>query len=280
MKISQSLIKDVKKYQCSEFIKLRYEEGVKYEVSNALEDGLYFESELIGSARGGKFKLPVKYKCLKPKSNEKKEVKVDYIFKKDNSVPKDILNKFTSKKLSEIINLLPIDEEVIITKRQQDVDKVIERAKIVLEKANIVVQEVQVYKEVGNSSGHIDFIGTINGNKAIFDVKFTGLALSRWESEMKYGGTAESFEIQSSHYMKLYEEEKLDFYFLVFSSAGWDKFYLKPFSSEAMEEATDRINETTLDLLGSMKADSNTCNICPLNDVCKVREFVPKIELL
>ena len=166
------------------------------------------------------------------------------------------------------------------SKAQLDVDLVVERAKTVLEKANIVVQEVQVYKENGNSSGHIDFIGTINGNKAIFDVKFTGLALSRWESEMKYGGTAESFEIQSSHYQKLYEDEKLDFYFLVFSSVGWDKFYLKPFSQEAMEEATDRINETTLDLLGSMKADSNTCNICPLNDVCKVREFVPKIELL
>ena len=231
MKISQSLIKDVKKYQCSEFINLRYKERVQTSPSTPMMQGLYFESELIGSARGGKYEMPL-LKSGKP------------------------------------------------SKAQLDVDAVIARAFKVLEKSNIVVQDIQVYKENGNASGHIDFIGTINGNKAIFDVKFTGLALSRWESEMKYGGTAESFDIQSSHYQKLYEDEKLDFYFLVFSSAGWDKIYLKPFSQESIKEAEDRINETSLDLLGEMKADSNTCNICPLNDVCKVREFVPKIEII
>ena len=58
MKISQSLIKDVKKYQCSEFIKLRYEEGVRTEPSAAMKAGLYFESELIGRQEA------VNMKCL------------------------------------------------------------------------------------------------------------------------------------------------------------------------------------------------------------------------
>ena len=98
MKISQSLIKDVKKYQCSEFIKLRYEEGVRTEPSAAMKAGLYFESELIGSARGGKYEMPL-LKSGKP------------------------------------------------SKAQLDVDVVVERAKTVLEKANIVVRGSSLQRE-------------------------------------------------------------------------------------------------------------------------------------
>ena len=75
MKISQSLIKDVKKYQCSEFINLRYKERVQTSPSTPMMQGLYFESELIGSARGGKYEMPL----LKSGKPSKAQLDVDAV---------------------------------------------------------------------------------------------------------------------------------------------------------------------------------------------------------
>lgn len=70
MKISQSLIKDiVPEGFCPHYIHLKYKVGVKTEPSEAMENGLFFESELLGSARGGKYELP-KMKSGKPYKRE------------------------------------------------------------------------------------------------------------------------------------------------------------------------------------------------------------------
>lgn len=59
MKLSQSIIKDVINGCCKYFFQLRYVENVKTEPSKVMFDGLYFESELIGSSREGKIEYPL-----------------------------------------------------------------------------------------------------------------------------------------------------------------------------------------------------------------------------
>ena len=61
MKTTQSLIKDIIPEDfCTHYIHLKYVVGSRTEPSEAMENGLFFESELLGSARGGKFELPKK----------------------------------------------------------------------------------------------------------------------------------------------------------------------------------------------------------------------------
>ena len=61
MKISQSLIKDILPFDfCPHYIHLKYNVGLNTPPTEAMENGLFFESELLGSARGGKFELPKK----------------------------------------------------------------------------------------------------------------------------------------------------------------------------------------------------------------------------
>ena len=70
MKTSQSLIKDILPEDfCPHYIHLKYKVGLRTEPTEAMENGLFFESELLGSARGGKFELP-KNKQGKPYKRE------------------------------------------------------------------------------------------------------------------------------------------------------------------------------------------------------------------
>ena len=59
MKTTQSLIKDILPEDfCPHYIHLKYNVGARTEPTDAMENGLFFESELLGSARGGKFEMP------------------------------------------------------------------------------------------------------------------------------------------------------------------------------------------------------------------------------
>ena len=232
MKISQSLIKDVKQFNCSELIKLKYQNFTETEPTKAMMSGLYFESELIGSARGGKFEYPL----LK---NGKK------------------------------------------SKAQTDIDVVIKKAKEVFKAMNIEVSKVQYQPKREFIIGAIDFIGTIESVKAIFDVKYTGLSFEQYERELKYSPLRENLEIQASHYQKMLEEEELDFYFLVFSEKGWHRVFKQSYSQEVNEIATERIIDTMqkLEVLETQK-DNRICAKCRLNDVCTKQVLTAKIEEL
>lgn len=134
MKISQSLIKDVRANNCTTFIDRKYNKGERTAPTQAMEAGLYFETLLIGSARGGAYE-PKMAKSGKP------------------------------------------------YKWQEEVIETVTDAKKTLEALNIKINEVQPYKELSGASGNLDGVGTIDGEKAVFDVKFTGLALASWERE-------------------------------------------------------------------------------------------------
>ena len=70
MKTTQSLIKDILPEDfCPHYIHLKYSVGLRTEPTESMENGLFFESELLGSARGGKFELP-KNKQGKPYKRE------------------------------------------------------------------------------------------------------------------------------------------------------------------------------------------------------------------
>ena len=70
MKTTQSLIKDIMPEDfCPHYIHLKYVEGLRTEPTKAMQCGLLFESELLGSARGGKYEMP-KLKSGKPSADE------------------------------------------------------------------------------------------------------------------------------------------------------------------------------------------------------------------
>ena len=63
------MIKDMEGDFCPHMIHLKYNLNCRTEPTEAMENGLFFESELLGSARGGKFELP-KNKQGKPYKRE------------------------------------------------------------------------------------------------------------------------------------------------------------------------------------------------------------------
>ena len=77
MKISQSLLKDITGQYCPYFIKMKYIDGIETEPTPAMENGLYFESQLLGSSRGGKFELPL----LKNGKPSKRQTDIDEVVK-------------------------------------------------------------------------------------------------------------------------------------------------------------------------------------------------------
>lgn len=55
MKISQSIIKDVINGCCKHYFKLKYIDNIKIKQTQPMMQGSYFESELLGTSRDGKF---------------------------------------------------------------------------------------------------------------------------------------------------------------------------------------------------------------------------------
>lgn len=229
MLISQSLIKDVAQNDCATFINRKYKQNERTAPTTAMEAGLYFETLLIGSARGGAYE-PKLAKSGKP------------------------------------------------YKWQEEVIDAVKNAKNTLEALNIEIEQVQPYLEKGKASGSLDAIGTINGEKAVFDVKFTGLALTSWEKDFKFGGR-ENFEIQATHYQHL--TEGLPFYFLIFSSKGWCKVLKQDYSEEVETTAKERI-WYTFDRLSELNTNptANQCNKCPFSGNCEKQNYKPLIESL
>lgn len=93
MKISQSLIKDMRGDYCPYYLKLKYVDGIETEPTAAMQAGLAFETKLIGASRGGAFEYPkLKNGCLS-KAEKDIDLVVDYakeIFKANNIVINDV----------------------------------------------------------------------------------------------------------------------------------------------------------------------------------------------
>ena len=75
MKISQSILRDLVGDYCPQFIKLRHIDKIQTEPTQAMKNGLAFESKLIGASRDGE------YEMAKKKNGEKyaAELEVDRV---------------------------------------------------------------------------------------------------------------------------------------------------------------------------------------------------------
>ena len=232
MKVSQSLIKDILPVDfCSHFIHLRYVEGSKTAPSTAMENGLFFESELLGSARGGKFELP----------------------RKKNGEP---------------------------YKRETDLLENVEYAKAIFEELNVKIDEVQPYKEKDGRSGHLDAKGSVKGNKAIIDVKWTGESRVRWWSTF-HKMWKEHFNIQSRHYQSLMDDE-LDFYFFIFGASNWCEVIHIKYDKEAVIHHIENVSDIAKYKFENLQdyeftATFNKCNECKLNKICQKKIVIPEI---
>jgi hypothetical protein len=101
MKISQSLLKDVLNGCCKHYFKMKYVDCIKIEPTTAMMKGLYFESELIGSARGGKFEYPK----LQSGKKSKAEQDIDEIV----NLAKEVIQN-SGIKIDNVQNVLETDE--------------------------------------------------------------------------------------------------------------------------------------------------------------------------
>ena len=127
------------------------------------------------------------------------------------------------------------------SKRELDLMKLSEFAKETMRDLEIELIEIQPNWKVEDLTGHPDAIITYKGNKAIMDLKYTGVREDescRWNpfawSDLKY----KDFR-QALHYVEMYylmHGEYLPFFYLVFGKSGWVKFISIDITSSAMDD--------------------------------------------
>lgn len=166
------------------------------------------------------------------------------------------------------------------SKAERDLDEVIAYARQVLAANEIVFDEVQPARERAHLSGHIDALGTYHGQPYIFDLKFTGMAYSQWERELKWGNISAHFTLQARQYQAIVGP--LPFMFIVFGR-GWCRLFELPYDQDAVEHHSE-IAAEALETFNAMDyrptTDSRLCFECRLADVCKVKNININIEQL
>ena len=172
-------------------------------------------------------------------------------------------------------------------KAELDLIELIDKSKEILEANNIEILEVQPEYKFDDVVGHLDAIGTINGHKAIIDVKWTAT-----REDDKWNGWAdatfkEDAHIQALHYTWVFymaTGEMLPFYFLVFGKGGWVKLIHIDINIDLLDRHEDKINETRQKLKAiidsKFESEPNIamCGSCRYKNVCSKRSLKLKTE--
>ena len=231
MKTSQSLIKDIYPVDfCPHYIHLKYVVGLRTEPTEAMENGLFFESELLGSARDGKYELP----------------------KQKNGKP---------------------------YKRELDILENVKYAKQIFKELNVTIESVQPKIEMDNRSGSFDALGSIGGENAIIDVKWTGMANDKFLRELRYG-LLDEYEIQARHYQSI---KPIDFYFMIFGKSNWCEMIRFRYDEEAVQEHITEFSDVATAKFENLQsyefnANFDKCQKCRLKDLCKKKITKPEIK--
>lgn len=298
MKISQSLIKEVKKKDhCPKQIYYRFLEGKEIEdIPSGWKMGRYFESELLGACRGGEVE-EAQYKTinLKPSKSASKSEKVKFLQNRGHDV-----TGLTVPKLDEKLQFEPA-EYVKGDKLTpyKDCDVLVDFAKETLSKLGLDLSKGLSQLDVKTDllSGAIDHRNFDIQNPDIlanYDVKY-----SETKEDDRWNGWAnpeDKFDAitQAAHYTLVSYEETgfwMPFYFLVFgvsksqNKIKWVKIIRYQFTE-------DSINKHKADILFTSEAireyaendykgkgTFNKCNNCPFNEICEDRVTVPEIEI-
>jgi hypothetical protein len=166
-------------------------------------------------------------------------------------------------------------------KRETDLEKDIDFAKKVLEINHIVFEKCQIPMYTPFMHGHIDAVGTFEGKKYLFDLKYTGMSFDQWERELKWSDLSAHFKLQARHYQAIFTDAR-PFMFLVFGS-DWCRFFELSYEPEEIAHHTDIAVEalnTFNELDYRPTSDSRLCFDCPMKYVCEVRNWSINIENL
>lgn len=258
MLISQSLIKDVRKYiakkMCGHWLKAKYidktwpEEG---DDSEAKKLGRYFEYILSGST--GRSGIP-------PEAEYRKEALK--AFQRDPLRNRLSVDSMLSEYKLAHKNALRVKEYFKIMKIQ--------------------ILEVNVtYKGMG-MIGTIDIVAMYQGRRVVIDVKYSGLIDDKW-NELGWVWTDAQAKFHGTQALQYHTLTKLPFYFLVVSSTNEEDIVfleveLDDFSIEQHKTEVD-YTRTKMDFfqdfgfnpLPSLKR----CMSCPIREKCKDRIKAP-----
>lgn len=297
-KISQSLVKEVlKKDHCPKQIFYSFIEGKELLAkSDTLWLGRYFESELLGSCRGGekeeaKRLAPI---SLKPKNNAPKAELIAYIAKYDETGYD--LEKKTNDDLKEFIKFMP-NNTIPGEKAEAFIkcDATVLFARGVLQNLGLELSqgESQVYEATEFLSSNVDHKNkdlVDKNRKANYDVKWTATQEDdRWNG---WGNPddKEDAKIQALHYTLVDFEltGKINpFYFLVFGQTGggnWAKVIEYKITESDLEAYKQRIAYTAQLVIeyadNNYKGNGsfNKCFSCPFYEICEDKSTKVEIE--
>ena len=297
MKISQSLIKEVeKKDHCPKQIYYMFVENRELEdIPQWWKLGRYFESELLGSSRGGEIQEAEYTKVnIKPSKSSTKAVKQAFLNNRGHDttgLTHEGLNEKLQFELSEYVN----GEKLTPYK---DCDDLIVFAKDTLKKIGLDLTKGESQLDIQTEllSGAIDHRNFDIQNperKANYDTKYTETSESDiWNG---WGNPENKWDsiTQAAHYTLVsYEKtgEWMPFYFLVFgisksqNKKKWVKIVRYQFTEESINQHKNKIAYTSEVIREYVKNNYkgkgtfNKCNACPFNEICEDRVKIPEIE--
>jgi hypothetical protein len=259
--VSQSMIKDVKKYvlkkMCGLVLKAKYIDKTwpaDADDSPAKKIGRYFEYILTGSiGRSG----------VAPLAEYKKGALTNY-------------------KRDPLRNRLTIDK---MTKPYQLAHKNAVRVKEYFKLMKIKVLEVNVHIQKGLKEGTIDIIALHNGHRIVIDVKYSGLLFEKWD-ELGWMWTDEQKKFHGTQALQYHSLTGIPFYFLVVSSTNDEdiRFFDIEFDEFSIEQHEAEVEDTRkkmkffIDFGFHPVPELVRCLKCPLRTNCKDRVDAPPVQ--
>lgn len=250
MRISQSFLKSYATDKCKWRVKLKYVDGIR----------LGFDPDNIRAVDKGHL--------------------FEFLLLGKGTGDADIFTKWPKSSKGK-----PYADEIKITSLATD-------AKEILQKRNVTWsdKDVDVEIEYRDLRGRVDFIGKVDKELALCDLKYTETKEDdRW-SPFAWGDIDKIDYTQPLHYVTIYflkYNVHLPWYFMVFSpyGKGWVKFIRVDVSKEQMNTHIARIKDVKEQLKDEQWTptyDYNECRGCELAHLCDKKKQYPddiRVEL-
>ena len=153
------------------------------------------------------------------------------------------------------------------SKRESDLISLSEFAKDTMKSLDIKLLEVQPEWETDTLIGHPDALIEYKGNKAIMDLKYTGVKETESCKYNPYAWSDLEYKDfrQALHYVEMYYQlykEYLPFFYLVFGKSGWVKFISIDITNSAIEDYRMLLRTFSSDLIDFTPKPINKYSIC------------------
>lgn len=171
------------------------------------------------------------------------------------------------------------------TQVERDLIELADNARAIIDKMPFTIDQVQPTLATDTRQGHPDCFITIDGRRAIMDLKYTETQPD--DRFRGWGDLSAMDHTQALDYVDLYHEvygEYVPFYYLVFGKDGWVRFIKVNITAdslqahrESVEWIIEQIQNTTDYPATTSQA---TCAMCPVANKCDRRVTLPVTEIL